>query len=171
MATHMSVTEKFSIYLTTELRKCFITTHKTNCLKQSKMWGEYHKLRTSEKFQQEWKEFLEVSTGVQHVTHEMFKNLIKLDRPISNEVVDTVNMPIPMSYGEKNALRYVAGYVCRKLHDHLHMSSHTISGRDEMIVSLTDMRGSDKCGDGEEWLNLINRGGLWHVNDDVFDLL
>ena len=133
----MSVTEKFSIYLTTELRKCFITTHKTNCLKQSKMWGEYHKLRTSEKFQQEWKEFLEVSTGVQHVTHEMFKNLIKLECPISNEVVDTVNMP----------------------------------GRDEMIVSLTDMRGSDKCGDGEEWLNLINRGGLWHVNDDVFDLL
>ena len=40
-----------------------------------------------------------------------------------------------------------------------------------MTVSLTDMCGSDKCGDGEEWLNLIVGGGLWHIDDDVYDLL
>jgi len=127
------------------------------------MWGEFHKLRTPEKFWQEWKEFLEVSTEqcpcfafVQHITYEMFKSLIKLEHPVSNDVGSTVDMPIPMSYV---ALRYVAGYFCRKLHDHLHMSSHIISGKDEMIVSLIDMQGSDKCGDGEEWLNLIEGGG------------
>ena len=30
------------------------------------------------------------------------------------------------------------------------------------------MNGSDKNGDGEEWINAINRGGLWQVNNDVF---
>jgi len=30
------------------------------------------------------------------------------------------------------------------------------------------MNGSDKSGDGEDWINAINRGGLWQVNDEVF---
>ena len=36
------------------------------------------------------------------------------------------------------------------------------------MLYLSDMNGSDKNGDGEEWINAINRGGLWQVNDDVF---
>ena len=31
-STHISLTENFVIYLTTELRKCFVTTHKTKLI-------------------------------------------------------------------------------------------------------------------------------------------
>ena len=30
------------------------------------------------------------------------------------------------------------------------------------------MNDSDKNGDGEEWINAINCGGLWQVNEEVF---
>ena len=67
---------------------------------------------------------------------------------------------------EVNALRYVAGYVCRTLHDHLKTSS--VEGKEVLVLYLSDMNGSDKNGDGEEWINAINRGGLWQVNEEVF---
>ena len=176
-SSHILLINKFVTYLTKELKKCFVTTKRTKRLKQAKMWGAYHKLRTSEEFKQEWRIFLEKSAEqnacaafVQHVTHELFRNLIKLEQPISADTGDTNETPVPMSYVEKNALRYVAGYVCRKLHDRLHSPKCNASGKDEMVISLTDMNGSNKSGDGEDWLNMINRGGLWHINDDVFEL-
>ena len=67
---------------------------------------------------------------------------------------------------EVNALRYVAGYVCRTLHDRLKTSS--VEGKEVLVLYLSDMNGSDKNGDGEEWINAINRGGLWQVNEEVF---
>ena len=72
----------------------------------------------------------------------------------------------PLTNMEINALRYVAGYVCRTLHDRLKSSS--VEGKEAMVLYLSDLNGSDKSGDGEEWINAINRGGLWQVNDDVF---
>ena len=48
------------------------------------MWGQYHNLRTSEEFLLLWKKFLRevTETGpcsafIQHVTHEVFKQMIK----------------------------------------------------------------------------------------------
>ena len=43
-----------------------------------------------------------------------------------------------------------------------------MEGKEVLVLYLSDMNGSDKNGDGEEWINAINRGGLWQVNDDVF---
>ena len=70
--------------------------HPQNKLSQtSQNVGECHKLRTSEKFKQEWKDFLEASTGqspcaafVQHVTHKLFKYLIKSEHPTTTGVGD-----------------------------------------------------------------------------------
>ena len=44
----------FARVLEEELKTCFITTHRTKHLKQEKMWGEYHKLRTSKDFAIKW---------------------------------------------------------------------------------------------------------------------
>ena len=34
-----------------------------------------------------------------------------------------------------------------------------------MVIYLSDLNGSDRSG---EWINAINRGGLWQVNEEVF---
>ena len=37
---------RFANALEETLKTCFITTHRTKKLKQEKMWGQYHNLRT-----------------------------------------------------------------------------------------------------------------------------
>ena len=149
---HQDRVIRFANALEETLKTCFITIHRTKKLKQEKMWGQYHHLRTSEKFLSDWKKFLSEVTEIipsaafiQHVTHEFFKQMTDI---------------------EVNALRYVAGYVCCTLHDHLKTSS--VEGKEVLVLYLTDMNGSDKNGDGEEWINALNHGGLWQVNEEVF---
>ena len=77
---------------------------------------------------------------------------------------------VPLTHEEQNAVRYVAGYVCRKVHDRLRQSSHP--GKEVMILCLSDMNGgeTDEEDHTDEWLNKINRGGLWKVTDEVYQL-
>lgn len=69
---------------------------------------------------------------------------------------------------EKNALRYVAGYVFRKIRKNLELSQ--VNGKDDMIFWVLSFAGDEEDEDGksEVWLNSVDRGGLWHINDVVF---
>ena len=60
-----------------------------------------------------------------------------------------------------NALYCIAGCACRTLHDHLKTSS--VEGKELLVLYLSDINGSDK--NGEEWINAINHGCLWQVNE------
>ena len=169
------VFNQFATYLSAKLKLCFVTTHKTKHLKQAKMWGEYHKLRTSAGFKAEWQKFLDKAVKqqpsvafYQFVTHELFKELIKMEFTVDTEK-DNKTLS-PLTHEEKNALRYVAGYVCRKVHDRLKQSS--CPGREVMMLCLSDMNGGDIDEDNhtDEWLRKINRGGLWNVTDEVYQL-
>lgn len=138
------------------------------------MWGEYHKLRTSSSFKAEWQKFLDKAVKQQRsvafyqfVTHELFKELIKMEFIVDSKKDKTLP---PLTHEEKNALRYVAGYVCRKVHDRLKQSS--CPGKEVMMLCLSDMNGGDidEDNDTDEWLRKINRGGLWKVTDEVYQL-
>ena len=67
-------------------------------------------------------------------------------------------------------LRYVAGYVCRKIIAKLESSS--CFNRDDLILCVHNMRsdGGQENNMGEDWVNAIDRGGLWHVTDLSYDL-
>ena len=141
------------------------------------MWGMYHQLRTSNAFK--WKEYLESCVKAsaspcfyQYVTNELFKELIKLEFPLPTAVMQVDHSATPsLTEMEKNALRYVAGYVCRKVRDDLKKSSCKISSKHTIIQCLEEINGeTDEDCDTEEWIRLIDRGGLWQVNDDVFGL-
>ena len=61
------------------------------------------------------------------------------------------------------ALRYVAGYVCCKVREKLESSSHP--QKDDMIFIF------NLCGDESDnasWCNLVDRGGLWQVNNNTY---
>ena len=113
-------------------------------------------MHTSEKFRKAWSDFLRQSISTDstlffylHVTDFIFKALIRIDFPVpvainSESKQDSV---ASLTTLEQNASRYVASYVCRKIYDRV------------------DARNSS-----EEWMNKLDKGGLWHINDDVFNL-
>ena len=79
------------------------------CRKQEKMWGHYHCLRTSNEFKIVWEGFLSnidepaSPTFIQHITHVIFKQLIKKEFPVKDVNCQT---PLPaMTHMEENALR------------------------------------------------------------------
>jgi len=53
----------------------------------------------------------------QHVIHKLLKELIELEFTIENPQ-NSKPMP-PLRLEEKNAVRYIAGYVCRRVYDQL----------------------------------------------------
>ena len=78
-----------------------------------------------------------------------------------------------MSYDDQCATRYVAGYVCRKVHDKL--KSSKMPPKNDLLLTLYEFTGSggSEMGQGftdpsENWIDAIDRGGLWHVTDQVY---
>ena len=67
-------------------------------------------------------------------------------------------------------LRYVGGYVCHKVCNKL--KSSTLENRHDLILCVHDMCSHEVSEDEgtEHWLNAIDRGGLWHINDQTYSL-
>ena len=100
----------------------------------------------------------------QYVTHEVFKEVIKSNHPVATN--DAPTLP-PLTHVEKNAVRYVAGYVCKKkVLEQIRASSCT--GREAMVLCLLDLNGGhrDDAENTDEWIHLVNRGRL---RSSVFD--
>ena len=64
----------------------------------------------------------------------------------------------------------MAGYVIRKLRERLEVVSHP--KKNDMILLLMECAGDEldeDCGT-EMWMNMIDRGGLWHINDQTYSI-
>ena len=164
-----------------------VTTIKMKKLKTGKMWGLYHLLRTSREYKQQWIAFImqaandKVSKTANHpalyqsVTHHLMKSLIKIYHPTAAGsdacAHSSAVTPTPLSYEEKNALRFIAGYVSRKIYKNVLESSHP--KREGMAACIKEMIGGcSECvseDDTDAWLKTIDRG-LWHVNQEVYVL-
>ncbi len=72
--------------------------------------------------------------------------------------------PCPLTWEEENALRYVGGYVCRKVQCKIKKSS--LAHKAEMLDLVMDLCGDEVDEDEgtETWTNEIDRGGLWHIS-------
>ena len=169
--------DNFANDLVEQLKTCFKTQVKSFHLRKERMWGNYHQLRTSTTFKQKWKSFCKKlavdynTLFIQHITDNVFMELIKKEFPLPAGPEEEISDPGPMSTTEKNALRYVAGYVCRKVKDNLSSTKCKIENKECMIQCLTetsDITGFDDSIDTEEWVNLVNRGGLWRINEDMY---
>ena len=168
-----ALVKAFSEQFVSRLKTCF-STKKSFKLAKEAMWKAYHALRTSDSFNDEWIKFIEDALGekptpifYQHVTHEVFKILIKTNYSVP-DASSTCIAP-PMTREEQNALRFVSGYIIRKVKDKLEASSSL--SKNDMLMCLVDM-GGDEMDDGgtEDWVNAIDRGGLWHVNDQTYNV-
>jgi hypothetical protein len=164
---------KFSQWLHTNLEICF-RPYQSLSKRVERMWEEYHKLRTNKIFREEWDKFLEASVGekqlptlYQYVTHQIFKELIQNKYAIP-ETGCSAKTLTPLTWEEENALRYVAGYVCRRVQESLKRS--TRPDKEKMVLFMIHLSGDEDMEERgtETWTDSIDRGGLWHVNDITY---
>ena len=74
-----------------------------------------------------------------------------------------------MTKTEKGVLRCVAGYICRHLRQTLERERHQF--KEEMVLCLMELvkdQDAEQAGVDEEWTDLIDRGGLWHIKECTY---
>ena len=96
-----------------------------------------------------------------------------------NSVGDAVRPSL--TYIESNAVRYMAGFVAVKLLKKFKKSTKSAELRTKnklFIRILQNMKAIEQPGEPDSlteysslWSELIDRGGLYHINDDVFHLM
>ena len=70
-----------------------------------------------------------------------------------------------LSREEENVLHYVCGYVIRKVGIALNQESDNCE-IDDCVRCLYGDEMVDKGTD--DWTNVVDRGGLWHINDEAY---
>ena len=110
-----------------------ITSALAACVaKRQRMWGLFHKTRTSPPFTAVWDRLLSETLGrqaspifYQYVTDVLFKEQVKQQYPLLECTADPQSLP-SLDYQEHNAIRYAAGYVVRHLRERLERGSHPL---------------------------------------------
>ena len=75
---------------------------------------------------------------IQFIGHYVFKEIVKRHFTVSLSQ-KTSTSDFSMSYAEKNALRYSAGYVTRSVKKEIAKSSHPL--KDDIVWCIDDMTG------------------------------
>ena len=172
----------FSLETAKVLRTC-IYSGKNLQASRERTWTAYFKLTTSESYNDTWKRLLEAigcdATPLfwQYVTDKMFNSLLKEEFALPElHHQGTVSKFL---YEEANAIRYTAGYVCRSVKTKL--SKKASKELNKTLIAAIDniCSNNDDCDDvpaaddsmrSQEWILIIDRGGLCHVNDLTYDL-
>ena len=171
---NMQVFTRFCDKITIQFEKCFKQKRSLRSQEEN-LLREYHQLRVSASFQDEWETFLMESihesaspTFFQYVSHRMFRGFIKSMHAVTQTGAEQTSK---ITKDEENALRYIAGYVCRKVQAKL-VSADSLQHKEEMILFMTELSGDEWNEErgSEEWVNAIDRGGLWHVNDETYNI-
>lgn len=162
----------FSAKVMASLRGC-VSCRSTSLSTRQKeaMCHKYHNLRIPPSFQALWKAFVSDSVGVdvhpmfyQYVTDQVFETFLKMTFKAGSKQPSDVEA---MAYEEANALRYVAGYVCRKVQKRIEASKHPM--RDRLLLCLMDLCDEDdEVTSSAEWVHAVDRGGLVRVSETTY---
>ena len=163
----------FANGLVKQLTVAFSSKAKGQKTRREKMWGLYHSIRTSASFIDLWVKLLQHSgleplqTFYQHVTDQIFHDLIQQHFPVQlTESTEEANW---LGHQEANAIRYVAGYVCRSLRKKITSSSSPL--KQELLLALWELLDDEMARDSEDdetrnslpsssdWIDSVDRGG------------
>ena len=138
------------------------------------MWSLFHQQRMSRTYRIKWTTFLDVTIGkyptvfYQHATDFLFQLLLKKVFPITTDTPG--DSPTAMSREEENALRYVAGYVIRKVLEDFKGQNKSSEPSEEVLLLYSFSGDEDSDGGTEQWTDSVDRGGLWHISDQTYHL-
>ena len=129
----------------------------------------YHTLRTAPHFITLWTTFMKGSidcslpepTFYQEVTDLIFEQLLQANFPILQS--EQTSEPASITYEDANVIRYAAGYVCRKIYDQIEKSSRP--NKVDLMKCVMMLQDEDKepTTTTADWVNEVDRGGLWQL--------
>lgn len=191
MCEEVCVTE-IAVSLVTKLYTCIISGEKRMLPSavQGCVWSSFHKLRNSDGINQVWTAFMtmlkapepcrvESQLALQLLMDRVLKKMLKnkadaIEQPCSSEV-------IPLTIREKSAIRYMAGYVAVKLLKRYEKPSTHPQVNEKRKFFIRVLKGMSAAGQPitveslsdytRLWSELIDRGGLYHINDEVCNAL
>ena len=160
--------------------------HKLPSVAQASMWSTFHQLRGNQEMKQAWGMF--VSTHIPESSQQeselalqlLFDRLLKkmLHNKADAKKQSTANSQVrPLTAMESNAVRYMSGYVAESLLKKYRKPTKQPQLKVKwafFVRVLTGMKAVDQPGEPESvldytglWSDLIDRGGLYHINDKV----
>ena len=175
------------VHCLTETIDAVAKRYRLNTSRREKLWVEFHQLRIDEKgkLQTLWKELLcklcvtiDDPLLVQSLYAEVFSALMRnyfsseaMERAQSIPSADGIS-PVELTSDELNAMRYACGYVARALlkkYETRHGEAYS-----QYVQCLGDMavegEGDDVLSYTRKWFDLVNRGGLFPLNESTFTL-
>ena len=163
--------------------------HKLPSAAQASVWSTFHQLRGNQEIKQAWEVFVsthisessqhECELTVQLLFDRLLKKLLhnKADAKKQSTARSQPNSVRPLTAMESNAVRYMSGYVAVSLLKKYRKPTKQPQlkvKRALFIGVLTRMKAVDQPGEPESvldytrlWSDLIDRGGLYHINDKV----
>lgn len=152
------------------------------------VWKSFHKLRFSSEVHHSWQNLLacldatpllvsEENVLCQMLLDRLMKVYISKQRSQLQE--DSPSQPtITLNFREKNVVRYIAGYIIRKLKDRYKITTKDANAQqkhERYIRILTRMQTNDQIeysyeDETCEWTELLDRGGLLHVTSEAYHI-
>ena len=177
--------DEIATLLVSRIINCIIAGNKLKLPSAARayIWASFHQLRCNQEIKERWGNFWLKSSGCPRVAHLALQLL--LDRVLKQILADqahrvrethaaTVTKLTPM---ESNAVRYMAGYVALKLLKQFKKPTQNpmLDEKRKLFVKvLQSMKAENQPGEPESvldyttlWAELIDRGGLYHINDQV----
>ena len=157
--------------------------HKLPSVAQCAMWKAFHKMRNAEEVKTTWSNFVltrnctssETYLTLQLLLDRLLKTMLKNEASANSESLTAPNQLQPLTARERNAIRYMAGYVAVSLLKKYRKpvkKSVLKQKHDRYVRILSRMKaeeqpaGVDSLSDYTRlWSELIDRGGLYHIKD------
>ena len=139
---------------------------------RAKLWSQLFQMQVSPKFIKLWEDFCCTCKIEGNVLFYQHAEAIILSRyKIPHTTASEVHTTASLTYQENNALRYAARYIPRVLKKQLRRSTHPL--KENLIAHLEELVFSGPAQDTSEdfstdWINLIDRGGLVHINETLY---
>ena len=176
---NQSIFAEFERNVMTELHPCLGDCPKdmrSFRTKRIELCRSYHLLRVSERFTTSWRDFLmkvgcaAVPSFYQEVTDLLFEDMLKSTYPLPTD--DTHSVAEDINYEDANVVRYVAGYVYRKVSAKIAKTPKTPNQLqlEKCLKELLQEEGESAATASANWLEAVDRGGLVHVSEGTYML-
>ena len=152
---------------------------------QCAVWKAFHRMRNSQDIQTTWTDYIatkhlgssEIHLTLQLLLDRLLKAMLKNQANSKCESANASTDQQPVTPREKNAIRYMAGYVVVSLLKTFKkpVKKATMKEKHDIFIQiLSHMKakeqpsGVDSLSDYTRlWSELIDRGGLYHIGDEV----
>ena len=153
--------------------------YKLNITKREHLWHEFQLSRVNGKLLLLWKE-MTTKLGVviddplleQCLYQELFEVCLKEHFIVTESSSPKCDSEIILPADELNVMRYVCGFVARHLLQVYEKRSGIVY--DQYTTCLSEMavdgEGSDVLSYTRKWMEMVNRGGLFPINENSFHL-